>query len=148
MAVIERRGDLFKARAPALAHGCNCAGAMGKGIALEFRKRWPDMFERYREMCRRGQFQPGDVFVWTAEDRVIFNLGTQRHWRTKATREAIAQAVHRMSAYALKDNIDEIATPRIGAGQGGLPWRDVRAILDDEVPNELRVVVYHSSPAT
>ncbi len=147
MAVIERRGDLFKAPVPALAHGCNCAGAMGRGVALEFRKRWPDMFERYRELCRRGEFQPGDLFVWTTESRVIFNLGTQRSWRTKATPEAITRAVEQMVDYARRHDVREIAMPRIGAGLGGMRWHDVRGILEEVIPDELAVIVYYSSPA-
>jgi O-acetyl-ADP-ribose deacetylase (regulator of RNase III) len=119
---------------------------MNKGIALEFRKRWPEMYERYRELCRLGEFQPGDVFVWDAGDRVIFNLATQRSWRTKATPEAIARALEGMTRYARRHGIREIAMPRIGAGLGGMRWADVRALLEDAVPDELHVLVYHFPP--
>ena len=145
MPVLERHGDLFDAPEPALAHGCNCAGAMGKGIAVEFRQRWPDMFDHYRELCQHGEFNPGDLFVWTAADRVIFNLGTQRTWRTKATPTAVRHALERMVDYATEHGIDTIAMPRIAAGLGGMNWHDVRAILDEVVPDDLTVTVY--SPA-
>jgi O-acetyl-ADP-ribose deacetylase (regulator of RNase III) len=147
MSIAERHGDLFSAPVTALAHGCNCAGAMSKGIALEFRKRWPEMYERYRELCRLGEFQPGDVFIWDGGDRVIFNLATQRSWRTKATPEAIAGALNGMTRYARRHDIREIAMPRIGAGLGGMRWAVVRAILEDAVPDELHVLVYQFPPA-
>lgn len=147
MAVEEREGDLFEASAQALAHGCNCAGAMGKGIAVEFRKRWPDMFSRYRERCASGKFTLGDLFVWTTEDRIIYNLGTQRTWKTKASPEAIAQAIQRMVDHARQHDISSIAMPKIGAGLGGLDWPEVRTILDRVIPDELDVIVY-SSPSS
>jgi O-acetyl-ADP-ribose deacetylase (regulator of RNase III) len=121
MAIEEREGDLFETSARALAHGCNCAGAMGRGIAVEFRKRWPDMFSRYRELCEGGRFKPGDLFVWTSEDRIIYNLGTQRTWRTKASPEAIALAVQEMVDHARQHDIGSIAMPKIGAGSEAWP---------------------------
>ena len=142
MPVVERRGDLFEAKEPALAHGCNCAGAMGRGIAVGFRERWPDMYARFRELCDRGEFSPGDLFVWTTDDRVIFNLATQRTWRSKANPAAIRDALARMVDHARQHRIDAIAMPRIGAGLGGLNWADVREILKEVVPDDLLVTVY------
>ena len=142
MPVVERRGDLFEAAVPALAHGCNCAGSMGRGIAVGFRERWPEMYERYRELCQRGEFAPGDLFAWKSDDRVILNLGTQRTWRTKATSIAVRAAFEKMVEYAGEHAIEEIAMPRIAAGYGGMDWPDVSSILDDLVPDDLTVVVY------
>lgn len=142
MPVFERGGDLFGLSQSALAHGCNCAGAMGRGIALEFRERWPEMFNQYRQLYRRGEFNPGDIFVWTTNDRVIFNLGTQRTWRSKATPDAVRRAIERMVEYAREHTIDAVAMPRIASGLGGMDWADVRAILDELVPEDLIVTIY------
>ena len=58
-------GDIFATLGvSAFAHGCNCAGAMGKGIAVSFRERWPKMYEEYRRRCKAGEFKLGDVFIW------------------------------------------------------------------------------------
>lgn len=123
-------GDLFATEnLPALGHGCNCAGSMGAGIAVEFKKRWPDMYEAYRQRCKDGQFQPGDVFVWEAPDRVIFNLGTQKTWRTKATLAAIEASLTKMLEVAATKRIARIGLPRIGAGYGGLAWEEVRELM-------------------
>jgi O-acetyl-ADP-ribose deacetylase (regulator of RNase III) len=142
VAVLEQRGDLFEAPQQALAHGCNCAGAMGRGIAAEFRRRWPDMFTRYRQLCQRGEFNPGDLFVWTTENRVIFNLGTQRTWHDRATPGAVRGAVERMVDYARDHNVEAVAMPRIAAGLGGMEWPHVRAILKEVIPEDLIVTVY------
>jgi O-acetyl-ADP-ribose deacetylase (regulator of RNase III) len=122
MTVLERVGDLFAAQEPALAHGCNCSGVMAKGIAVGFRKRWPDMYRSYRERCLAGEFKPGDVFTWREGDRVVFNLGTQGSWRTKATPDAIRRAVEGMVVDAKRLGIERIAMPRIGSGLGGMEW--------------------------
>lgn len=142
MPLTERTGDLFEADEPALAHGCNCAGAMGRGIAVEFRRRWPDMYDRYRDVCRNGDFRPGDVFTWSAPDKVIFNLGTQRTWRAKATLEAVQASVATMIVDAREIGISAIAMPRIAAGLGGLAWEDVRSTLTVVTPGDIDLVVY------
>ncbi|GAA0610887.1 hypothetical protein GCM10009547_11160 [Sporichthya brevicatena] len=132
MSIQERVGDLFDARGfGALAHGCNCAGAMGAGIAVEFRRRWPQMYEEYKHRCNAGSFSPGDVFIWPVAGLVIYNFGTQRTWRTKATIEAIGTAAQLMVRDARSRGIQAIGLPRIGAGLGGLEWPRVRALLGE-----------------
>ena len=79
-------------------------------------------------------------------DRPIFNLGTQRSWRTKASPQAIVEAAAKMVEYAHRHGIRAIAMPRIGAGLGGLDWGQVRTMLDEVVPHDVLVTVY-SPPA-
>lgn len=125
-------GDMFAAEGVrAWAHGCNCAGAMGAGIAVEFKRRFPRMFDEYRQRCADGRFGLGDVFVWSEGDLTVYNLGTQEHWRKKAQLAALAKAVGRMVTLAEKGGIDRVALPQIGAGLGGLDWPRVRAVLKD-----------------
>lgn len=125
------KGDLFHHEGlPALAHGCNCAGAMGKGIAVEFRKRFPAMYEEYRRRCSDGRFRLGDVFTWSEGERTVFNLGTQRTWQTKAQLGAVESATREMVRVAEERGLPRIGLPRIGAGLGGLAWRDVRDLLE------------------
>ncbi|ATB49055.1 macro domain-containing protein [Corallococcus macrosporus] len=123
-------GDLLRQTGlHALAHGCNCAGAMGKGIAVEFRARFPEMYEEYKQRCADGRFKLGDVFTWTGAEVTVFNLGTQRTWRTRADLRAIERAVSTMVEHADGLGIGRIGLPRIGAGLGGLPWAPVRDLL-------------------
>ena len=114
-----------------MAHGCNCAGSMGKGIAAQFKARWPAMFERYEELCEESRFKPGDVFPWQEGGVTIFNLGTQRHWRTKASFRAIEAALATMIAMAEERGIETIVLPRIGAGLGKASWERIKQILID-----------------
>jgi O-acetyl-ADP-ribose deacetylase (regulator of RNase III) len=130
-----------------LGHGCNCAGAMGKGIAVEFRRRWPGMFEEYKRRCEDGSFSLGEVFMWEAPERVVFNLGTQETWRTRAELWAIEAAVTKMLALAEEADIDSVGLPRLGAGLGGLSWPQVAAVIEPvAAQSPVSVVVYRFEP--
>jgi O-acetyl-ADP-ribose deacetylase (regulator of RNase III) len=130
-------GDLFANRfqAHALAHGCNCQGSMGAGVATGLRDRYPEMFAEYRKRCKAKprEFNLGDVFLWKAEGRPwVFNLATQEGtWRARASYEGIETALRGMREQADREGITSIAVPRIGAGYGGLSWKKVRAIIEE-----------------
>lgn len=142
MAIRVEKGDLFESGLPALAHGCNTQGAMGAGIATEFRRRWPDMYMEYQRRCRDGTFTLGDVFVWESTP-IVFNLGTQPRPGPSATIDAIRTATTAMLDIARKRGVDAIGLPRIGAGLGGLDWQDVRDALDTASrDSQVQLVVY------
>lgn len=113
------------------AHGCNCAGAMGKGIALQFKMKYPKMYRLYKKKCIDGTFTVGDVFEYVTGDEHIYNLGTQKDWKTKADLEAIRKSINTMMELASQSNVKAIAMPKIGAGLGRLDWCDVKAIIED-----------------
>ncbi len=130
MTVEFKTGDLFATPGlQAFAHGCNCAGAMGKGIAVSFKERWPRMYAEYRKRCQSGEFKLGGVFLWQEAGFSVFNLGTQRTWRTKAEIWAIEESLTEMLKIASANAIDHLAMPRIGAGLGGMLWEDVKALI-------------------
>lgn len=136
-------GDLFEAEEQALAHGCNCAGAMGKGIALIFKKRYPTMYKEYKKRCLEGKFQLGDVFVWEENGRTIFNLATQARPGPYASLEAIETSFQRMVQLAETKQITHIAMPQIGAGLGGLDWGAVKAVIEQVgSETEINLIVY------
>jgi O-acetyl-ADP-ribose deacetylase (regulator of RNase III) len=137
MPILYVAGDLFANthHAEALAHGCNCAGSMGKGIATGFRDRYSAMYEEYRCRCKAKPrlFNLGDAFLWKEDDQPwVFNLGTQDHyWRDKATYEAIETSLRSMRRQADEEGLRSIALPRIGAGHGGLSWNKVKAVIEE-----------------
>jgi O-acetyl-ADP-ribose deacetylase (regulator of RNase III) len=136
MTVKHVSGDLFANRynAQVFAHGCNCKGAMGAGIAKGFRERYPDMYQEYRRRCkaRPPDFKLGDSFLWKEDERPwVFNLGTQEHYRhCRAGCEAIKNSLKAMKEQADEKGISSIAMPRIGAGYGSLPREKVRPIIE------------------
>lgn len=141
MPVLFTKGDLFSTEGVrAYGHGCNCAGAMGAGVAIEFKRRYPRMFEEYAARCADGRFGLGDVFMWTEGDETVFNLGTQEHWRKKAQLPALAQALRKMVELAANGSIERVGLPRIGAGLGGLDWMRVKRVLE-EVGKETKITL-------
>ncbi len=126
------QGDIFAIEnVYSYAHGCNCAGAMGKGIAVQFRDKFPTMYAEYKAMCKNGHYRPGDVFDYNYGRGHVYNLATQISWRTKAEIGFIRTAVERMFELAIADGVTAIAMPAIGAGLGGLKWDDVKAVLTE-----------------
>jgi O-acetyl-ADP-ribose deacetylase (regulator of RNase III) len=130
------KGDLFANRfkAQALAHGCNCLGSMGAGIATGFRDRYPAMYKEYRRRCKAEprEFILGDAWLWKEAGKPwVFNLGTQEGvWRARASYQAIEAALRSMRRQADREGLASIALPRVGAGYGGLSWKKVRAIVE------------------
>ena len=129
-------GDLIENEhgARAFAHGCNCQGSMGAGVAKTIRARYPELYEEYRVRCKAEprRFNLGDCWLWKADDQPwVFNLGTQEgYWRSRASYEAIEASLKEMRRQADAEGVASIAMPRIGVGYGGLSWKKVRAIVE------------------
>jgi len=125
------RGDLFLIQdVQAFFQGCNATGAMGKGIALEFKKRWPEMYQEYKIRCKQGKLKLGDVFHWTNREFHIFNLITQPRPGPYAELDAIEKALDKAIQLCILHRINSVAIPKIGAGLGGLPWEAVKQIIE------------------
>lgn len=144
-------GDLFDCGIPAIAHGVNCQGVMGAGIALQFRQRYPEMYESYRRRCAKPSgFIPGDVMPWRHDDgRVIFNLATQFLPGPDAKLWMISAAVGRMITEAHHDFcITRIAMPEIGCGIGGITPASLTIALEPyrNAPVDLTVVRWKDRP--
>jgi O-acetyl-ADP-ribose deacetylase (regulator of RNase III) len=126
------KGDLFNTEGiRAYAHGCNCAAAMDAGVAAQFKKRWPRMFEEYVARCTDGRFHLGDVFVWNEDDVTVYNLAIQEHWKAKARIPALKKGLLRAVELASLAGVERIGVPRIGAGLGGIDWPRVRSLLEE-----------------
>ena len=124
-------GDIFQIpQITNYAHGCNCVGAMGKGIALQIKARFPEMYEQYKALCKDSKYNVGDVFKYQYNDGFIYNLGTQKTWWEKAEMEYIEKSLQNMMTIAEEDGVREIAMPAIGAGLGGGDWSKIRKLID------------------
>ena len=131
MAISFIAGDLFKDQsANYLMHGCNCKGAMGSGIAVQFKKEYPKMYQKYRELCSAGQFKPGGVLAWYSKDKPsVLNLATQDFPGANAKLEYVEECFNKIVHNQDKLKITHLAMPRIGAGIGGLDWDDVKDLI-------------------
>ena len=139
--------DLFTFEADAYGHGVNAVGVMGSGIAPEFKKRWPDMYEEYRKLCQTDQLGGGEVFPWyhtgTSAPNCIFNMCTQIEPGANAKypliRKAFETLVSDITEFSL--SVETLAIPMIGCGIGGLDSAAVLEIIDLVVGDKLEVTV-------
>jgi O-acetyl-ADP-ribose deacetylase (regulator of RNase III)/uncharacterized protein YwgA len=123
-------GDLFESRAKALVNTVNCVGVMGKGIAQEFKKRFPAMFEDYRERCARKQVRLGEPYAYRdASGLVIVNFPTKDHWRSSSRLADIERGLDHFNAQAASWGLTSVAFPPLGCGNGGLEWAEVGPLL-------------------
>lgn len=129
-----RRGNLLTASADALVNTVNCVGDMGKGVALQFKKAFPENFAEYQRACWAGQVQPGKMFVFETRSvlgpRYIINFPTKRHWRGKSRYEDIAAGLGALVSEVKRLGIRSIAVPPLGCGLGGLNWKKVRPMIE------------------
>jgi O-acetyl-ADP-ribose deacetylase (regulator of RNase III) len=130
-------GNLFDADVEAIVNAVNCVGVMGKGIALEFKKRFPGNFIAYKAACDAGQIQLSRVFTYdngtSAKPRYIVNFPTKHHWRNASRLEDIRSGLDSLTAEINRLGIHSIAIPALGCGLGGLDWQVVREELENRL---------------
>jgi len=136
------RGNILTDDAEALVNTVNCVGVMGKGIALQFKKDFPENFKAYEAACRRKEVQPGRMFVFNTgqmiNPRYIINFPTKRHWRGKSRYEDIESGLKALVREVEKREIRSIAIPPLGSGLGGLQWPRVKEMIAaafEEIPD-------------
>lgn len=124
------QGDLLKSEVEALVNTVNTVGVMGKGVALQFKRAFPDNYRAYAVACRRGEVQIGRIFVYDRgplfRPRYILNFPTKRHWRQPSRLEYVEAGLEDLVRVIRKLGIRSLALPPLGAGSGGLPWPAVR----------------------
>jgi O-acetyl-ADP-ribose deacetylase (regulator of RNase III) len=147
------RGDILKADAEALVNTVNCVGIMGRGIALQFRKAFPENYKAYKSLCDRGGLEPGKVHVFDLNrfenPRYIINFPTKKHWKGKSRLEYIRAGLTALVAEVGTRKIRSIALPPLGCGLGGLQWHDVRPLIEQafQVLPDVRVIVFEPGGA-
>jgi len=123
-------GDLFRSDAQTLTNTVNTVGVMGKGIALEFKKRFPGMYDDYVARCEAGEVRLGQPYLFKPlVPPWILNFPTKEHWRSLSRIDAIREGLEFLEVHYLKWGIESLAVPPLGCGEGGLEWRIVGSTL-------------------
>jgi O-acetyl-ADP-ribose deacetylase (regulator of RNase III)/uncharacterized protein YwgA len=122
-------GDLLKSNMHALVNTVNTVGIMGKGVALAFKKRYPDMYFDYVKRCDRGEVRLGEPYAYRASDHVIVNFPTKQHWRSVSRLSDIEAGLDYLERHYKEWQIKSLAVPSLGCGNGQLEWRVVGPIL-------------------
>ncbi|MFI6022316.1 macro domain-containing protein [Streptomyces sp. NPDC051287] len=126
-------GNLLVADVDALVNTVNTVGVMGKGIALQFKRAYPENFKDYKASCDRGEVTVGRMHVHKVKQlggpRFVVNFPTKRHWRAPSRIEDIASGLVALRDEIVERGIKSIAVPPLGCGNGGLAWRDVEPMI-------------------
>ena len=148
-----KTGDIITEDAEALINTVNCVGVMGRGIALQFKKAFPENFNAYEAACRRGEVQPGRMFVsdmgGLTNPRFIINFPTKRHWRGKSRMEDIEAGLEALVKEIKGRGIKSVAIPPLGSGLGGLEWSEVKQRIKTTLADmdDVKIVVYEPQGA-
>ena len=149
-----RTGDILREEAEALVNTVNCVGVMGRGIALQFKRAFPENFKAYVAQCKRNAMQPGSMFVFETgqltSPRYIINFPTKRHWRGKSRIEDIESGSAALAEEIRSRNIRSIAIPPLGSGLGGLNWPEVRVRLETALKEfeDVKIIIFEPGGGT
>jgi O-acetyl-ADP-ribose deacetylase (regulator of RNase III) len=148
-----KSGDILTEDTEAVVNTVNCVGVMGRGIALQFKRAFPENYKAYAVACKRDELRPGRMFVFEtgqlANPRYIINFPTKRHWRGKSRLEDIDAGLTALVDEVRSRKIRSIAIPPLGSGLGGLEWSEVRARIESRLRelSDVRVVVFEPGGA-
>lgn len=146
--ISEQRGNLLEATTDALVNTVNTVGVMGKGIALQFKRAYPENYKTYEQACNNGEVQLGKMLVVPTQamsaPHFIINFPTKNHWRSPSKLEDIRAGLEDLVAAVREHEIGSIALPPLGCGNGGLSWREVYPLIQATAARlpDVRVLVY------
>lgn len=136
-------GNIFNSPAQVIVNAVNTVGVMGKGIALEYKKRYPEMFDAYKEACDKKLLETGKLMLYYAPDHWILLFPTKKHWRSPSKLEYIESGLDKFVHTYAEKGITSIAFPRLGCGNGELEWDDVRPLMEKYLkPLPIDVYIY------
>lgn len=137
-----RQGNIFESKAAALVNPVNCVGVSGKGLALEFKRRFPDSFEAYRTACIMRSIKVGKVYPFWDNTVWIVNFPTKRDWRKPSQIDWIRWGLADLRDWLAENHVQSVAIPALGCGLGGLAWEDVKKEIENFLSNSCEVFVY------
>lgn len=151
MSLTFKNGDMFAEPVEALVNTVNCVGVMGKGVALEFKQRWPANFKAYKAACDAKTLVPGKILVYENAElfgaigpRFLVNFPTKAHWRSPSKLVYIEDGLDTLVEKIRHLNIKSIALPPLGCGNGGLDWDVVKPVIAEKlsVLDGVEIVVF------
>lgn len=143
--------NIFKTQTEAIINTVNLVGVMGKGIALQFKEKYPENFKAYKKACENKQIDIGKIFVTNTEQmynpKYIINFPTKNHWKNPSKIEYIKDGLKDLKKFLIENNIKSVAIPPLGAGNGGLDWKDVKSLIENELKEltDIEIIILEPS---
>src|SRR3982751_3400818 len=128
-------GNILESNADALVNTVNTVGVMGKGLALQFKKEFPQNFKIYQRACTEKNFGIGDLIISEEESllygkKTIIDLPTKTDWRKPSEYSYIESGLKKLANVVQEKGIKSIAVPSLGTGHGGLDWNKVKKLIE------------------
>ena len=137
------KGDIFSSPSKVIVNTVNTVGVMGKGVALEFKNRYPDMFQSYKALCDEKKLDVGKLVLWKNSSKWVLLFPTKKHWRNPSKMEYIEKGLEKFVENWDRLGANSIAFPRLGCGNGGLDWEEVRPMMEKYLnPLPLQILIY------
>ena len=138
-------GNIFDSHCQTLVHAVNCNGVMGRGIALEFKFRFPDLFENYNHVCKNQLLEPGLLYLWKGSEKWVLNFPTKNNWRLPSKLDYIESGLENFARNYIQYNISSIAFSILGSGAGGLDENIVIELMGKyfEPLEHIEIEIYH-----
>ncbi len=148
MAYKEISGNIFNTKAMAVVNTVNCVGAMGKGIALDFKLRFPEMFKEYQRICFQHLLKPGQILPYKKSNPIILNFAIKDDWKDPSKIEWIEETLQKFVDNYKKLGITSIAFPWMGAMNGGLPIEVIKELTRKYLSSldDIDIEVYDFDP--
>lgn len=132
--IIHTTGNILNDNSEALVNPVNCVGVMGRGLALQFKEKWPENFNYYKKACDDNKVAIGKMLVFNTNQlfnpKYIINFPTKNHWRYQSQISYIDSGLLNLVCVIKELNINSIAIPQLGCGLGGLNWEIVREMIE------------------
>lgn len=144
-------GNILDSKAQAIVNTVNTVGVMGKGIALQFKKAYPNNYKTYSIACKKEEVKVGKMFVTTdsnlsSGEKIIINFPTKQHWRKPSEYIYIEEGLNDLVNVIKLNKIKSIAIPPLGAGNGGLKWEKVKKIIEEKLGHlDIEIFVFEPS---
>lgn len=142
------QGDILSANVDAIVNTVNCVGVMGKGLALQFKKAYPDNYRVYKLACKYNEIQTGKMFTFMrtsqSNPKYIINFPTKQHWKDPSEIEFIDTGLEDLVRVIPYLSIKSIAIPPLGCGLGGLEWSVVLPKIKEAMMslNDVDILIY------
>jgi O-acetyl-ADP-ribose deacetylase (regulator of RNase III) len=134
---------IFESNADAIVNTVNCVGVMGKGLALEFKERYPDMYRDYMEKCNKGEIKLGIISEFYTNNKLILNFPTKNNFKENSKIEYIEQGLDFFKKNYRNWKIKSVAFPQLGCRNGKLDWNQVKSIMENYLePLDLEIEIY------
>lgn len=148
--VLLTHGNIFNSTAQMIVNPVNCAGIMGKGLAKEFKKNYPDMFDSYQSYCKSNRLFMGSLFIYkcyqTKKPDYIVCFPTKIHWSDISKYEHIATGLKALRKTIIDLHITSIAMPALGCGLGQLEFTEIIKLIVDNFVDLKDVKIYVFKP--